>query len=465
MPILTFEKYYQKYLRTHPGVSVEHVRRKYDFAHTCMFGVKQLTDAQRRHTFYTSHSEIREVLKPAKEHLAALSLQERTSKTRSGKIMRVSPLIVKRPPKFRKAPALPRPLHQVPLSKRPGYVTISPEDGGECVLYDWMNVILSKFNPLPPGTPLRPVYMQAQTGIYAFGVCGGFSDREPIFAVLLRSPYFRYLHNTSFHVGLLLEQKQIQFREKYIESSLYNHVGRAIADFLDFVLDPHAKVCMVAWSEHQRLIIKDPERDRLVLIDPHGELSNPTDSNFIIERLNIALEILEDSPYKTFVYEPHHQDQLAEGSCATVAFLRALFILFCSNTTGQEPIHFIHERIPCVFALFVSILLQQRGVIKWDEHDEIMAKLHTSEASMAELHDREERLKHLHPLIRSILPLLVRDVQHLVKAVPRVAHRLVTDPVSIVRDVGRFIGPSIARVLPSAKTGRSNDGSAGAGGV
>ncbi len=501
MPVLSFDDYYTQYVQSHPGVSLERVRRKYEFAHSCMFGTKQPTDTQRRRTTYTSPSEIREVFKYVREQVAAQSLKERTSKTRSGKILRVSPIIPKRPKiKHRKAPPLPRPLHQVPLIERPGFVTISSD--GECALYDWMHEILAKFDPLPPGTPLRPVYMQTSTGIYAFGVCGGFGDRESLFAVLTKSPYFRYLHHKDLSANILLEREQLDFREKYKHLSLQREIMDRVGDFLIFVSDPRSKVAMITWSRHARLLIKDPERDRVIVIDPHGEMSNPTDSNFIIERLTIALEILEDHPYKTVEYERHRQDQLGEGSCATVAFLRALYILFCSNTTGREPIYFINERIPCVVAVFVSILLQQRGVIKGPDHDKIMAELREYESLMAEEHDIKEQLQ---PIIRRILPLLVltkkmlprnarkmieatepvaastaRAVYKMIRSVPHTARRIVTDPQTFVRDVAessvsagkafheKIIGPSIARLLPNEKiyaSAGAEGASAGAGGV
>lgn len=446
VPVPTFDEFYVAYHKKHPDVSVHDVQGKYEVAMYCMFGTKTPHESPLLQSMYTSSSRPVERAAEIVNTKITRRLRKLTAlvrdpvRTRSGTrnnrwstvvptpttaaMSLSSPRGFVLPPSLlpKKSDGLERGNLFYPEVDERRHETIVLNTIFGCnVLFPWMIDLLRKF-PAPTNSTL-PVYMQRANGSYSFGVCGMGTDFIDLTVrILLESPYFRYLYPKDISLYLFQSSTQEEYiilyrdwyREKVHEGTsetdevvlqkakkyLEDQISEKMLDFINFVVDDSSKVAMTGWGstnlEHERLMVKDPSRRRILLVDPHGTPVFTQDEVDLLENLNGLLRTtLPDNHYQLVEFlQEHTRDQhRGEDSCAAVSLLRALYMLFETNTLSdadaarvtpeeREPIFYIDFRIPCVFAVFVSHILQRIGVITPETHGETRGKVFLHEHRM-----------------------------------------------------------------------------------
>lgn len=332
------EHFVRQYIRTHPGVKQSAAVMKYQKAMRCMFGMDGDGSRKRIHSAAAGG-----------EGGAGEEGSDWTSDFRTEMYL---------PP------------------TQPGLRKLVELTDSKCLsLPRWMDEVLEQV-PFMLGASDDEhfaLHMDPHTGQYIFGVCG--TPNEASIAILHRvkdHPIFQHCYPTPFQTDVAIMP-----------------VYKSITDDLhDFCTNPKYTIALfIIGAEHRhdgnffghvRLLIKDGTDDagrlKLVITDPHGTFDGivSTDDLAIIEQNLIAAAHEKGVPI-TVQHSTQFMDQGSEGSCGAMAFMRMTYLLYRAHTSeNHEPLHYVNERIPCVFAVFISRLFQRVNVINRRTFDHVV---------------------------------------------------------------------------------------------
>ncbi len=258
------------------------------------------------------------------------------------------------------------------------------------VLPEWMNDLLRL---LLTETELRtiarkPVHASKRFGNFIFGGCGlsvlplvrtitkspnwigDLIYDTPIWAVTTRARPLEAMKGSDIRTSMDLSPTLSD--EFAFGTGVFGYDPRARRKkgdvgkgFYGFLENQTCKIAMVLignmmWSlrdGHARILVKDSARKAIYMFDPHG-FGNMSDG-VLIDQMKSFLYGYEDS-FNTIevVQGPIMQSQ--EGSCVLLAFTRAVYLAFQFQTNpGGDVRAFLAERVPCVFPVFASILVQK----------------------------------------------------------------------------------------------------------
>jgi hypothetical protein len=231
----------------------------------------------------------------------------------------------------------------------------------DCHLAPWMEEILLHLPEEHRKETSESVWMDPTDGSYIFGVCGT-NKREAAY-------FLEMVHRLDHPILSGCFDKEISF----VDGMEYFEHGN-LEQLRMFVNDESYSACMVAIgcgagrSSHASAIYKDRTSHTLVFLDPQGEPKPDMSIETVMDEINAFLQS-ENLPYTRIGVGQQYMDQAyGERSCFVAAFMRILYTLFRSYTdpAHHPPVHYRNERVPCVFAVFVSKLFQAVDVI--DEH-------------------------------------------------------------------------------------------------
>ncbi len=360
---MNFPNFFGRYHERHPHVSRDDARRKYEFAVRSMFGTflhdnTLLVDMMKR---------IEDVVQDEKQTWTASTRTKYKNAKKQKREVVVSNDILKSPrfPKGREV------------------VAIYPDKLEECVLPEWMHTILSQF-PEAENNTYEPVWFEPKHSRYIFGVCEVKENAmNHVLNILSRYSVFRGLcpEFLNFHTFekadfmTWIQDKKNPYKpppeEKYHEHfrrSFESRTANGLNAFFKFLIHPEIKVALAGWGEHAFFLVKVIPRkghNVVLYLDPNGAETNVGKTKKVMDALNEVIRILR--PVVNFApvgFFTHVRDQAVEGSCGAVSLLRCLYILYKTQTTEDSfELQFINDRIPCIFAVFVSYMFQRVNVI------------------------------------------------------------------------------------------------------
>lgn len=246
----------------------------------------------------------------------------------------------------------------------------------KCVtLPTWMNEVLDRV-PFMLGASddeSFALHMDPHTGQYIFGVCG--TPNEAPIAILQRvrdHPFFQHCFPTPFQTDVAIMPSY-----KSITDDLHDFCVNPKYTIALFVIGAENRHDSVFFG-HVRLLIKDGTDDagrlKLVITDPHGTYDGivSADDLVIIEQ-NLVAAAREKDVQITVRHSEQFKDQGPEGSCGAMAFMRMTYILYRAHISEtNEPLLYVNERVPCVFAVFVSRLFHRVNVINRRSFDHVV---------------------------------------------------------------------------------------------
>ena len=248
-----------------------------------------------------------------------------------------------------------------------------------CRLAPWMETIINYLPRNLGRTAPAPVLMDPLNGRYVFGCCN---------LPLEKSDHFLWMfHRWKHPILMKIYPKTLRFLHN--EAILEKYMGKghhewereafSLEDLRRFAVnDQYQALYTVAqfiekegkdrglYNGHVRTIVKDVTNRRLVLLDPHGTTKSALmDDHVFFPRVNRFLSENREIPFDELVIGTQHADQAySEGSCGAVSYMRMLYMVYMSHMDpSRAPISFKDERVPCVFAVFVSKLFQILNII------------------------------------------------------------------------------------------------------
>lgn len=252
----------------------------------------------------------------------------------------------------------------------------------------WMNTIVAKakeyFDSMYMNRigPYHSVLMDVVNNRYLFGVHGTFEEPvDFLLEVLREDPRFKGCYVRGIYLDTLVEYgHQQRFHREYYNEFCDNDEYR-VALFATMTNDSTGDII-----NHARLMVKDPSRRAVIITDPHGEIDErllpEREQSYMVNMLEeererhekrLRLKIGETVEYPFVYFNEQHVDQGdMEGSCGALTFLRMIYLLYMSHTTGHQPIDYIDDPIPCKFAVFLSRLFQQARIIDAYTHSRVL---------------------------------------------------------------------------------------------
>jgi hypothetical protein len=263
-------------------------------------------------------------------------------------------------------------------------VAIDPEKLAECVLPDWMQAILAQLPQVPEGFTYEPVWFEPKHSRYVFGVCNikDYMINHLLHFILTDTRFYGlYPELINFHTfeksdfltwiqdlnpGKVVQEKH----REHFKHSFETKMTVAMNSFLDFLVEPNFKVAVTAWGGHSHFFVKViPRKGRnlILYLDPNGT-QTVAENKKVISALNEVIRLFRPIvDFAPITFHPHVRDQGIEGSCAAVSLLRCLYIVYKTRITpGASELAFINDRIPCIFAIFVSYMFQRANIITKD---------------------------------------------------------------------------------------------------
>jgi len=258
----------------------------------------------------------------------------------------------------------------------------------ECNLPEWMDKILEKL----PGKysfkmrdfEYQPVLIEPTTRTYVLGVCyvkHVDSDKMNFLISRLNHPILNRLKiGIRFSDNLKLTAPSYSLRTSindFRRRTTVRNIEKNYRKLDAFIDNPRFVASVVSWymvgskDSHARLLVKHPPHETIYVLDPHGKMFDPGVDNSFIESLNAHIQRRPGRKYKHIKFIEHVADQSPfENSCVAVCFLRAFFMLYNIHTNPTSfAMDYANLPIPCIFATFVSRLLQLLQVITTETYE------------------------------------------------------------------------------------------------